>query len=212
MSVPKNTKTRVVSDTVERYTIWDNFERHVQELTAIGATPADIEPLRAAAAAVDIIEKQIALDDGENPELQTADLGSITSPHACANGWIINPPSAMGRRWAKVAVTKITGGAAPEDRFGLSAVVLVGLWVLREFGKGNSSIVMPTVTGSGNLANLVMGLTRDSDESIIDGLVDDYMRLMGFEAQKKRAQAMAEYAQIMSQIRTRLSAQSTVPS
>ena len=203
MTASSRIVTRVVSDKTERYTIWDNFERHVQELRAIGATDADVESLRIAADSVDVLEKQVAVDEGRNPELQDTTLASIVSPYTCANGWVIQPPSACARNWARVATLKVTGGASPDDSHGLKTIVLVALWALREFGDGHAQAIMHVTMTGNRMAMLVMQF---------NALVDDYVRLMGIDTQKKRMAAETTYRDLAAQIRTRLSARSTVPS
>ena len=131
--------------TVERYTIWDNLARHEEELKAIGATEADLAPLREAAKAVDAVETQVARAEGNNPAFDKASLTQLTSPYICANGWTIAPPSFEARRWAAAAVLKVTGGQEPNDAIGIAYCVLAGLFVIRAWGEGRLDDVVRLV-------------------------------------------------------------------
>lgn len=211
MPTKSRTVTRVVADKVERYTIWDNLARHEIELREIGATDSDLDALRKAAEAVDVLERQEAVETGRNPHLEQADLGLITAPHVCANGWVIQPPSALARRWARVATVKMTDGTAPADGFSSAAVVLVSLWVLMMWPK-NSDAVMRAVMVAGRLAELIPELIDAVEQDHLDSMVDDYVWLMGFGVQKKTAPAMAEYMAMLSRIRKASSDRSTAKS
>jgi len=204
--------TRVVSKKVERYTIWDNFARHEQELRSVGATDTDIEVLRKAAAAVDVLERQADIDAGRNPVLERSDLAAVTAPRTCANGWVIAPPTALAGRWAMMGARRRTKGAPPEDHLVVVAMILVSLWVLREWANGRHDAVMTLLMSAGRLSALIPELLDAFEPATFDGLVDDYSALMGIDAQKKRVQTTAEYNATLAAIRTRLSASTTAPS
>ena len=213
MANHSSVKTRVVSETVERYTIWDNFERHVQELRAIGVTDADIETLRAAATEVDVLEQQIAMDEGRNPVLDAGGLASIVSTHTCANGWVIQPPSVFARKYARLLGSKVLGGRAPDDSYGFISMVLVSLWALREYGDCDHLAVMQTAMSAERLSVLVMQLIESGvPDGQFDRLADDYLLLMGITAQKKKAEATERYNGMVTSIRTRLSTKTIDPS
>jgi len=202
-------KTRVLADKVERYTIWDNFERHVGELRDRGATEADIELLRKAAAEVDVFERQADIDAGRNPELEHSDLGAMTAPRTCANGWVIQPPTAMARRWAMIASVRLTKGTPPEDPLISAMVVLVSLWVLMMWGNGKKDLVMQVLLAAGRLAELVPELMESFEAGGFEALLDDYLALMGIAEKKTPSPARQQYETLLQEIRTRSSAAST---
>ena len=202
--------SRVVSESVRRFTIWDNFERHVEELKAIGATDADIAPLKTAAEAVAVIEQQDSIEAGKNPHLDGRDIGALTAPHTCSNGWLIAPPSPLARRYAVVAALKLTNGIDPVDRLAIMAVVTLTLWVLKMWGDGKKEVVMQAVYSSGVLPELMPGLMDECDPSKLDGLMADYQALMGTATAQKKTSAMETYNALFLRIHERLLATSTV--
>ncbi len=202
-------KSRVVSDSVQVYTIWDNFQRHEQELRAMGAQDADIEALRQAAAKVAEEEQAHAQADGQNPEFNQADLEEITAPYTCCNGWVIAPPSKPARRWACTAVLKVTGGAAPTDNIGLLAALTAGLFILLLYGQGESAVAMQLVAAPGTLADKLPDLMDASADASLDSLAADYTYLMGLQ---KKTPARAAYHQALSASRAKCSKSSTTGS
>lgn len=203
-------RTRVVSVNKQRFTIWDNYERHVDELKAIGATDEDLAPLKEAAEAVAAEEEKHDMAAGRNPALADGGLDELQAPHVCANGWEIDPPSLPAKRWASAAMLKVTGGVPPEDPVGTCYAVLAGLWALKTWSDGRQDRVMQAVTAPGVLASLLPELADDLDADAVDVLSEDYMTLMGF-SKKKRA-AMEIYNQTLSSIREQCFGRSTAES
>lgn len=203
------TTTRVVSDKVEHYTIWDNFNRHVEELKALGAVDSDLIPLQQAAESVSVIEQQEAVDSGKNPSLNGRTLADLTQPHTCANGWVIAPPSPMARRYAIVAGLRLTNGGEPNDMLAMAAFVAFSLWCLKAWGDGRKDQVMQVVYGSGTMAELLPGLLDQCDVSKLDALIADYAILMGLATTQKKTAAMQDYEAIRLGIQTRLLPRST---
>lgn len=209
MTARSRLSTRVVSDTIQIQTIYDNFERHKQELAAIGATDDDILKLRAAADLVDAEEREHAQADGKNPSLNKDTLEYILAPHECCNGWLINPPSKPARRWACTAILKVTGGAEPTDSIGLLAALSAGLFILKLYGDGESGAAMQLIASPNGLADRVPGLMDELAEYGVDAVADDYMRLMGMQ---KKSPAMENYLATLSGLQAKCSASSTPPS
>ena len=201
--MPARLRTQVLSDTVQRLTIWDNFDRHRDELLAQGAVEADLVPLREAAKTVEAEEQRTAVDMAENPALREGGGGilDLTTPRECANGWVVAPPTRMARRWAATAVLKLTGGEEPDDSLAFAFCVVAGLWVLKAWGEGRRDMVMQTVLGSGKLAELIPQLV-DKHAAQIEQLAGDYSELMGF---KKKAEALAAYQTALDSLRLRCS-------
>ena len=197
--------------TVERYTIWDNLARHEEELKAVGATEADLAPLREAAKAVDAVETQVAKEQGNNPNLDKGTLTDLTAPYICANGWIVQPPSMEARRWAGAAVIKITGGQEPNDAVGMSYCILAGLFVLRAWGQGRLDEVMRLVTAPGELASLLPKLEDEAGRDPL-ALARDYSVLMGYPLQPSKKNCpwqVHQYRRILEKLRSRFSANAT---
>jgi len=165
---------------VERYTIWDNFERHVAELKAIGAKEKDLAPLKKAAEAVDKEESVDAKKKGKNPALHNKTLTDLAAPYICVNGWTIQPPSKLARRWACNAMLKVTGGETPDDNLGLFYSILAALWALKAWGDGKRDQVMQIITAPGRLAELVPQLEENSKDCNLDDLAEDYYLVMGY--------------------------------
>ena len=165
---------------VTRYTIWDNFDRHVRELKSIGATDKDLAPLKKAAEAVDKEEQVDAKNKGRNPSLNNKTLSDITVPYTCVNGWVIQPPSKLARRWASNAMLKVTGGEPPSDKLGILYSMLASLWTLKSWGDGKRDAVMQIITAPGRLAELVIQLEDVGAKWDIDALTEDFYLLMGF--------------------------------
>lgn len=212
MSRPK-VVTRVVSDTVQRFTIWDNLDRHEAELAELGATEEDLQPLRDAAAAVDAAEGAAAEAAGENPVLNAQGLDEITAPVDLPNGWKIQPPTAVARRWAIMAVMKVTGGSVPADDLSAGLSIMAGIWVLWAWGTEQRDTVMQVLTGAGRLAELLPTVQDKLAQIPGDVLTDTYLRLMGLKKKvDRRAEARTAYAALLSSLQTRFSAASTPPS
>ena len=210
--MPSKLVTRLLSDKVERYTIWDNYARHVEELKAIGATDDDLLPLKRAAETVSAIEQQEALENGRNPVLEGRSLADLTAPYTCANSWVIQPPTAMARRYAIVAGLRVTRGVDPDDMLSSMAVIAVSLWCLRTWGEGRKDQVMHVVYGAGALAEFLPQLLDECDSRMIDQLISDYCVLMGLGPSQKKTTALAQYETLRSEIRTKLSRPSTAVS
>ena len=200
-------RRRVTSKHTERYTVWDNYERHCKELKEIGATDEDLKPLKEAAEAVAAAEEQDDRDKGRNPLLENTDLAELTGPHTCVNGWVVQPPTRVARRWASSAMMKVTGGEQPDDALGTAYAVLAGLWALKAWGDDRKDEVMQVVTGPGRLAELLPDLEADAGSTDYDALAGDYSALMGFS--KKNGAAMEKYETILASIREKLSDRST---
>lgn len=213
--MPSRTVSRVVEDKVERFTIWDNLSRHEAELREVGAVEADLAPLRAAARAVDEAEQADAAERGDNPHA-AGGLEALAAPRDCANGWTIAPPTRVARRWAALAVMRVTGGRDPADDLALLQSILVGLWCLREWGAGNADAVMRAANGRGRLAELAMELLdapAPAGEAVAaDALAADYVALMGLEKKTAAIAAMAGYGAALASLRARFSTASTAGS
>jgi len=201
-------KTRSVK--TERFTIWDNYERHVEELKALGAKARDLDPLKQAAEAVSVEEQKEDREKGRNPALETASYGDITAPYECANQWVIQPPTRPAKRWAAAAMMKVTGGREPDDPIGLAYSILAGLWILKAWGEGRKDLVMKAVTAPGALAELLPALEDQCGDIDVDALALDYQTVMGLG--KKNSPARAKYLKTLSKLRKTFSGQSTAVS
>lgn len=201
--------TRKQRATVERFTIWDNFEWHKEELQKLGAASADIAELRAAAEKVEAEERAQSLEHDANPGLDDARIEDLTQPYTCANGWTIARPTKAARRWAAVAMLRVTGGADVSDPIGVGYAVLAGLWALKTWGEGARDVVMQTITRPGELAEL---LTHIEDQVAAEHLLrlpDDLTALL---VPEKKSPAWRAWRETIAAIRARLSAPSTRPS
>ena len=187
--MPKPDQPKV---SVVLYTILDNYHRHVEELRAVGAQPADLQPLKAAAAAVEAAELEA--------DRLGIDVGAATAPFLSCTGWTIAPPTVAARYWAGLALIKITGGKAPDAVLGEFLALFAGLLILRLWGEGQKDQVMRLVTRPGELAELLATSTEAPKDLDLDKLADEWLVLMGL---KKKA-AQARYDQMLAQIRTRL--------
>lgn len=200
---PTRIRTRVLSEKVQRFTIWDNYARHVEELKRIGASDADLAPLNAAAKLVEAQEQADAREKGQNPALEGKSLAEITAPHVCANGWVIRPPTRIAKRWAVSALLKVTGGAEPDEPMGTAYSILAALWALKMWGDGQRDRVMQVIMGPGALAELLPDIEDESGQADLQTLLDDYRFLMDFG--KKNSREMVEYQRTLSSIRMRFS-------
>lgn len=202
------TKSRIVSDKITVYTIWDNFNRHEAELRTIGATDDQIEELRTAAQAVSVEEESAAAQSGRNPEFNQADLADILCPYTCCNDWIIMPPSIIARRWAMTAVMAVTGGREPTTPIGVLHSLVAGLLVLKLYGEGQKGKVLALVS-SDAIADILPEACDAFAGCPLDAIALDYMSLMGME---KKRPALNLYNQIRERIEAACSSNSTTPS
>jgi hypothetical protein len=196
---------KVLASKVQRFTIWDNFERHCAELRAIGATDADFEPLRAAATAVSKEEAKDALASGRNPVLEDTSLQELLLPVRLPNGWEIAYPTKPAKRWASYAVLKVTGGSLPADSLSQALAIAAGLWTLWQWSAGEKDLVMRTLSTSGKLADLL----PEIEEALVgvdpDAAAGAYLDLMGL---KKNAM-VESYDPALQALRTKFSQPST---
>ncbi len=178
--------------TVTHFTIWDNYHRHCDELRAVGAQPSDLQPLRAAAAAVEAAEQEA--------DRLGVDVGAATAPFVSCTGWVIAPPTVAARYWAGLALIKVTGGKAPDAILGEFLALFAGLLILRLWGEGQKDQVMRLVARPGELAELLAELSATALDLDPEKLASEWLQLMGL---KKKA-AEARYAQTLDQLRTTL--------
>lgn len=188
-----------------KVTIWQNFEAHAAALTKLGATAAQLAPLRRAAEAVEKAEK-------------TAEKTSIDPVAASAPllieplGWTIQPPSKEARAWASRAVVAVTGGSEPSPGPGQVMAILAGLWALREAGDGNVGLVMRTVAGENALALVVAASAAElqargrHDAKSLQQLAEGYAKAMGFQMPPTLMAAAAKYEKETLQILRTLAA------
>jgi len=198
---------RLRSQKTERFTIWDNYERHTGELAAIGATPDELAELKSVAEKVAEEEDRVAREKGRNPAFENSGLPEITAPHTCSNGWVVAPPTLVAKRWASMALLKVTGGEPPQDALATSYAVIAGLWALKTWGDGQKDRVMQTVMADGALASLLPQIEEQFDIQQIDQVAADFQLLMG--QSKKNSPALQQYQQTLSKIRRRHSGPST---
>ena len=201
------TRSRVVSEKITVYTIWDNFSRHEQELRAAGATDAQIEELRVAAAAVSTEEEAYAAQAGRNPAFNAASLADILLPYTSVNGWVIQPPSMIARRWAMTAVMAVTGGREPSTAIGVLHSLIAGLLVLKLYGEGDKSRVL-SIVSSDALADILPDACDAFAGCPIEAIAVDYMALMGME---KKTAARDQYNKILAHLAATCSVALTTP-
>jgi len=200
---PNRTVIKPKPERVERFTVWDNYDRHCDELREVGATEQDLADLKEAAKAVESEEEKEAITKNQNPILEENSFQDLTAPHECANGWIIQPPTKPARRWAAAAMMKVTGGDPPDDTIGTLYAVLAGLWVLKMWGEGRADVVMQTVSSAGKLATLLPELEDECEDTDIMALPMDYATAMGFP--KKKVSAQKNYEMRLESIRQKCS-------
>jgi len=200
--------SRVLSQRTRVLTIDDNLARHERELAALGATPEDLEPLRAAAAAVAEVERQEAVAQHRNPALNKSDILDITAPRE-VGPWSIAPPSKPARRWAATAVISWTGGVAPETEPELRIAIVCGLHILDLAGRGETLCAMRLCANPRRLATAVEAVYADLDDVATDALTEHYSALMGLDiadAGKKKVLALERYQWTLHSLRTRFGA------
>ena len=183
---------RTVTTSAADVSIWENFERHADELRALGASPAEIEELRAAAAAVDAV-----------PETDV-DLAEALAPRRTCLGLMIQPPTVAARYWARQALARACGGRLPEPGVAEANALLAGLAVLRLWGEGRRAAVLTAVQDAGALAELIAAEAAAAGEGSApdpDALAIDWLFLMGH---KKKAEAMAALRAALSRVRDRI--------
>ena len=173
--MPKPDQPKV---SVVLYTILDNYHRHVEELRAVGAQPADLQPLKAAAAAVEAAELEA--------DRLGIDVGAATAPFLSCTGWTIAPPTVAARYWAGLALIKITGGKVPDAVLGEFLALFAGLLILRLWGEGQKDKVMRLVTRPGELAELLATSTEAPKDLDLDKLADEWLVLMGLKKKRRR--------------------------
>lgn len=200
-------KSRIVSEKITVYTIWDNFARHEQELRDAGASDPQIEELREAAAAVSKEEEAAAAQSGRNPAFNAASLADILLPYTCVNGWVIQPPSMIARRWAVTAVMAVTGGREPSTAMGLLHSLVAGLLVLKLYGEGDKSRVL-SIVSSDALADILPDACDAFAGSSIEAIALDYMTLMGMQ---KKTAAREAYNLKLADLAAMCSAKLTTP-
>lgn len=183
--------TRVLSDDTEYFTIWDNFKLHCEELEKMGATGAQLEPLKKAAQAVADAEDQQAIDTDQNPALRNDTMDKLLAPVTCSNGWIIPRPSKIAKRYAAIVMMKVTGGQQPDSEMGVTFSIIAALWALRAWGDGRRSAVMQAVMSPGILAELLPDLETEFLGADTDQLAEEYSELMGLS--KKKRESMLIY-------------------
>lgn len=200
-------RTRVVSDEIERQTVWDNFARHEAELTRIGAGPEHIARLRAAAEEVDKHEQAVLAGEAIEPGQPEAGLDELDAPVTLACGWQIAPPTMKARRAAALAVQTFCGGQEPSDGRGVTMSLVIGLWVLREWGEGRKATALAMAMDGNALAELAFDVLEEVVGSQADvagaaeEVSDAYLRLMGFA---KKNGAALNYLRALDQIRREL--------
>lgn len=198
---------KVVSVDRKEFGPWDNFAAHAAKLKKLGATEADLEPLRKAAAAIEQAEREEAAEAA-----QERDLGVITSPLETPWGWVIAPPTKAARRWAQAAMLAVTGGIAADTPVGQVNAVLAGLWALREWGVGHKDAVARAVSSSGGLAEFIFDVVDEVSKSV--GGVDKALaasiqilaQLMGITKRAVEEAAKKERAADLDRIARRIAA------
>ena len=179
--------------TVVHFTIWDNYHRHVEELRAVGAQPADLQPLRAAAAAVEAAELEA--------DRLGVDVGAATAPFVSCTGWVIAPPTVAARYWSGLALIKVTGGKAPDAILGEFLALFAGLLILRLWGEGAKDQVMRLVARPGELAELLAEHSATALDLDPEKLAAEWLELMGL---KKKAAALQAYETTLAALALRL--------
>jgi hypothetical protein len=170
--------TRSRPEKVVSYSIRNNFTQHCNELEQLGATGDDVEPLYQQVLLIEKLEEQVDFEQNNSPELRDETLTDHLAPLTCANGWIIARPTLMAKRWAAMAMMKVTGGAEP-DGIGLLYAILAALWALKLCGENKSDQVMQTICGGGALSKMVCDLAdQDMHGATLDQISADYAELM----------------------------------
>jgi hypothetical protein len=183
--------------TVVRLSVWDNYDRHCEELRAVGATDADLAPLRQAAEAVEAAEREEAK--------LNADLSLATAPFQTACGWIISPPTTAARFWAALCVARVTGGRVPEDGAVQLVALSCGLLALRLWGEGAKTDVMRLANTSDLLAERAAEAAAAQGAAYLDAVSRDWMILMGIAADgSKKNAAMERLEAIARMLRSKL--------
>ena len=180
--------------TVTRFTIWDNYARHCDELRAVGVPDGGLEELRLAAAAV---------EEAEQAESRLSiDLERALSPYTTSCGWVIQPPTVAARYWARLALVKVTGGRGPETGLGELLALLAGLLVLRLWGEGRADEVMQLVSSAGTLAERLAHESESVGDLDPDQLGRDWLALMGIQPVGKK-KALARYRRLLRALAAR---------
>lgn len=164
---------------VQHFTIWDNYERHCQELRAVGVPEAELPYLRQAAQDVEEAEQAEARFE--------INLARATAPFLSCTGWLIQPPTMAARYWARLALVKVTGGAVPDAVIGTTVALMAGLLILRLWGEGRRDDVMRMVTVPGSLAQTMADETERCSSLDPEKLGDEWLALMNIRPAKKKA-------------------------
>lgn len=174
-------------------TIWDNYERHCQELEAVGATADDLQELRKAAQAV-----HDARTASEADEAARVDLAQELAPVDSGLGFELQPPTKEQRFWVERVIMASAGGM-PDTDAAASTLVVAALHVLRLMQDGKAGQVMRLAANAEDLAEAIATWCA-APECEGEKVAAAYMRCMGLDHVVAKKKAYRQYLQTVEKI------------